>query len=73
MLQDAKTSNRGGGVRLVIVGASASALALASHLLRRDARAQIVLIEADAERCAALREGATRRSSARASPTRRLG
>ncbi|GLS55596.1 hypothetical protein GCM10007886_37810 [Methylobacterium gregans] len=57
MLQDAKTSNRGGGVRLVIVGASASALALASHLLRRDARAQIVLIEADAERCAALREG----------------
>lgn len=58
MLQDATTNNRGGGIRLVIVGAGASALALASHLLRRDARAQVVLIEADAGRCAALRREA---------------
>lgn len=57
MLQDASPS-QSGGIRLIIVGAGASALTLASHLLRQDARAQVVLIEARAEVCAALRRGA---------------
>lgn len=45
------------GRHVLVIGASAHGLALASHLLRREARAQVTLIEADAARCRRLRRG----------------
>ncbi|GJD48336.1 hypothetical protein OPKNFCMD_1054 [Methylobacterium crusticola] len=45
------------GRHLLTIGATAGALALASHLLRRDARAQVTMIERRPERCRALRRG----------------
>ncbi|AWN51157.1 hypothetical protein [Methylobacterium sp. 17Sr1-1] len=43
------------GRHVLVIGASASGLSVASHLLRREARVQVTLIEAQGSRCRRLR------------------
>ncbi|BCM83852.1 hypothetical protein [Methylobacterium indicum] len=43
------------GRHVLVIGASASGLGLASHLLRREARVQVTVIEAQGSRCRRLR------------------
>lgn len=54
-LRSGGTAPASRGRHVLVIGASASGLGLASHLLRREARVQVTVIEADSARCRRLR------------------
>ncbi|GJD65288.1 FAD/NAD(P)-binding protein [Methylobacterium frigidaeris] len=56
-LRDTGPAPASRGRHVLVIGASASGLGLASHLLRREARVQVTVIEAQGPRCRRLRRG----------------
>jgi hypothetical protein len=55
--QDPRPEPAPRGRHVLVIGATASGLGLASHLLRREARVQVTVIEAQPARCRRLRRG----------------
>ncbi|AWB25950.1 hypothetical protein DA075_30895 [Methylobacterium currus] len=55
--QDPRPESVSRGRHVLVIGATAGGLGLASHLLRREARVQVTVIEAQASRCRRLRRG----------------